>query len=586
MSAPIMEEAPRLPIAPRLGALCLGWLLIVLAGPGIVVPQGLAGLAPVGAALWAWSASRPGRFAFAIEALVACLAWCWICSWAALVHWSSLLFIGPGFGLYYAGAGALLKRLARDWPLAIAAPAAWMAIEALRSVLEPPFGLSWMRVGVNWHAQEWLNGSARIWGVWGLSYAVMAAGGALADLAACWRSQEPRARLRRRWAIAAGGAPLLLAAALSAWVPAPDTEQGPRVLLVQPGFEQERKMERGPTQLELFHETRNLTIQGIREAERAGERAIDLVAWGESMLPLMLADPELEAAYREGARPPDWADWGGPFTASTVRNMQAHEQNWVQEAMLGLGAARTSVVPPGAVFVSGVLHVTSQSGVIGLQNSVVLWNPDGSRGAPVGKAHLVPGAETMLGLERFEGVRSTIYALARYIPDLLPHEGSRTLRFTDRKGREFRFGVAVCFDNSYDGPFVTPLHEGPVDFHLVASNEAWFKDGQEPDQMMAFSRLEAIATGRAIVRATNSGISSVLAPDGAEVARLVVGGRDREVAGTLRADVPVPTAAQRSQNTFYVRSWTFWPALALLWPALLVAAAWRRRAGYRAGSRG
>ena len=586
MSTSIMDEAPRTPVAVRLGGLGLAWLLIVLAGPGMAVPEGLAPLAPLGAAGWAWFASRPGRFAFAIEFLLACIAWCWICSWAALVHWSSLLFIGPGFGLYFAGAGVLLRRLARDWPLAIAAPAAWMAVEALRSVLEPPFGLSWMRLGVNWHAVDWLNGSARIWGVWGISYAVMAAGSGLADLAASWRSQAPHSRRRRRWAIAAGCGPPSLAAALSAWVPAPESELGPRVLLVQPGFEQERKMERGPTRLELFGETRSLTIQGISEAERAGERTIDLVAWGETMLPLLLADPDLEEAIRAGAKPQPWVDWGGEFTPTTVHNMNRQEQNWVHEAMLGSGAARSSVVPAGAVFVSGVLHATAQDGVIGLQNAVALWKPDGSRGRPVSKAHLVPGAETMLGLERFEVVRSTIFALARYVPDLLPHEGSRVLDFTDRTGREYRFGVVVCFDNAYDGPFVTPLHEGPLDFHLVTSNEAWFKDGQEPDQMMAFSRLEAIATGRAIVRATNSGISAVFAPDGAEVARLVVGGRDREVAGTLRADVPVPTAARRAQNTVYVRSWYFWPSLALLWPVLLVAAAHRRRAGYHRGSRG
>ena len=224
--------------------------------------------------------------------------------------------------------------------------------------------------------------------------------------------------------------------------------------------------------------------------------------------------------------------------------------------------------------------------LIGRQNAIVLWNADGTRVLAVAKQHLVPAAETMLGLERFELVRSAIFSLAGYIPDLLPHIGSRCLRFKDRNGREFVFGASVCFDNAYDGPFVDPLQEGAVDFHLIGSNEAWFQGDQENDQMMAFSRLAAIATGRSIVRATNSGVTAVLDPSGKEVARLVVEGKDREVAGTLRADVPVPEAADRARNTVYVRTWRLWPAAALVWPALLILAAWRRRRGYPMGAAG
>jgi apolipoprotein N-acyltransferase len=457
-----------------------------------------------------------------------------------------------------------------------------MFVETSRTLIEPPFGLTWMRLGINWHDVEWLNGSARVWGVWGLSYVVMAIGGGAAALARSWRSQAAPARTLRRWAVVGGGLPLLVAAALSAWTRAPDTEQGPRVLLVQPGFAQERKMEREQSALELFLESRELTARGIAEARRAGERPIDLVAWGETMLPIYLGDPALDEALRRGAAPAPWADFGGPIDPARLQEFAGIEKNLVLEALLAGTQPSDGVLPPGAAFLSGVIYVTAQGDTIGRQNAVVLWNADGSRGPPVSKSHRVPGAETMLGLERFAFVRDTIFALATYVPDLLPHVGPRTLQFSDRQGREYRFGVAVCFDNAFDGPFVEPLLEGPLDFNFVASNEAWFKNGQEPDQMMAFSRLAAIATGRSIVRATNSGISAVLGPDGAEIARLVVGGKDREVAGTLRADVPVPTAEERSGHTFYVRSWRWWPLLALVWPLLLLTAGFRLRRGYRA----
>jgi apolipoprotein N-acyltransferase len=99
----------------------------------------------------------------------------------------------------------------------------------------------------------------------------------------------------------------------------------------------------------------------------------------------------------------------------------------------------------------------------------------------------------------------------------------------------------VCFDNVYDDPYTTPVREGRLDFHLVCSNEAWYERSYEYDQMVAFSRLIAIETGRTVVRATNAGISVVLDPAGREVARLEgPGGEDRMVAGTLAVVVPVP----------------------------------------------
>ena len=258
----------------------------------------------------------------------------------------------------------------------------------------------------------------------------------------------------------------------------------------------------------------------------------------------------------------------------------------MRQAFLQAPENLDALLPPGAVFVAGVIALLPRDGRVGSENAVALWHADGTRGAAVGKMHLVPGAETMLGLEHYAWVRGVIHDLAGDVPDLLTHEGSRTLRFTDRAGAERAFGASVCFDNAYDGPFTEPLEDGPLDFHLVASNEAWFKGDQENDQMMAFSHLAAIATGRSIVRATNSGVTAVVGPDGKEVARLVVGGRDREVAGCLRADVPLPAAGERARNTIYVRTWRVWPVLALVWPLVLILAARRRARGYTQGTEG
>ena len=100
------------PLGPRarIGALSLAWAAIALAGPGMVTPNGLAWMAPLGLAGWGLVASRPGRLAWLVEAAVAAVAWNVICSWSAFVWWGDLLFIGPGLGVYLAFAGMLLRR--------------------------------------------------------------------------------------------------------------------------------------------------------------------------------------------------------------------------------------------------------------------------------------------------------------------------------------------------------------------------------------------------------------------------------------------------------------------------------------------
>ncbi|HRV82187.1 MAG TPA: nitrilase-related carbon-nitrogen hydrolase, partial [Planctomycetota bacterium] len=95
-----------------------------------------------------------------------------------------------------------------------------------------------------------------------------------------------------------------------------------------------------------------------------------------------------------------------------------------------------------------------------------------------------------------------------------------------------------------------------VDFHLVASNEAWYEESVLMDHMLAFSRLEAIQVGRSVLRATNSGASALFGPDGRLLALLEQDGRHKMVRGTLRVTVPVPKrdADGAAPLTPYVRT--------------------------------
>src|SRR6185436_15115681 len=92
-----------------------------------------------------------------------------LCIWSTYVLWITLLAVAIVPAFYMAVAGIVLRILARRFPLALAAPAAWVALETLRFLIEPPFGFGWMHLGTHLHATRWIAGSARVFGVGGLS---------------------------------------------------------------------------------------------------------------------------------------------------------------------------------------------------------------------------------------------------------------------------------------------------------------------------------------------------------------------------------------------------------------------------------
>ena len=541
-----------------LGALAT-WALLFLAGPGIVGKDGLGLLALVALVPWALACSRAGKRAFLVEWLAAGIGSAALCVWSAHVWVGTLAFLALVPGFYMAAAGSVMRLLARKYPLAIAAPVAWVALETLRGLVEPPFGFGWMRLGTFLHAEAWIAGSARVFGTPGISFAAAAFAGGIADVV---RRKSRRGRRERlpKGGLVLGALPLAAAVVLSLATHPPATVAGPKVLLVQPAFEQHRKM-KPPNWSELADESIALTAKGLAEA---GPEPPDLVAWGETMFPCQMAEPGLDAAFDRGARAPTWAR--DQLERSWIDVMNRVELEWVRTRILGLHG----ILPPGTSFLAGVEYQRLRGDEIRRENDVILWGPDGERRGLGGKVHLVPGAEYLCGAERIPFVRSTVESVAGYVPDLTHFDRAAVLDLDARDGRRFRFGVGVCFDNAYDDPFTGPAREGKLDFHLVCSNEAWYERSFEYDQMVAFSRLAAIATGRSVVRATNAGISIVLDPAGREVARLLdPSGEDRMVRGTLAAVVPVPAGDADSVATPFVRLERAWIGLWLGLPFLL-----------------
>ncbi|MDF1839352.1 MAG: hypothetical protein P1V35_15905 [Planctomycetota bacterium] len=588
MSQVAQPDSAQIRPLTRAVGLLITWGLLLLSQPGLIGRDGLGFLAFVALIPWVWVTSRPGPRAKLIEWFVNGLGLCGFAFWMRyLLPWA-VLPMGFVPALYLVVGGVILRRLAGRYPLALAAPMAWMAAEIVRFTLPSPWSFGWWRVGTLTHADFWFSSGARTFGVWGLSFALAAVAGWVVD------------RLRRHqgpgWlSHSVGlGAPLAMVLA-GILVPAPETVPGPRVLVLTPGLEQDLKARTTDYWHTFLVDPVQCLVEGLADARDGGEPEPDLVAFGETMMPGLSVDPAALAAFEGGANAPEFTGrvWSarlldeGIWTLNSAlevlqgRNLERSrfaeglQRNGYSEPWLkDLSAGRAPLPADTAIF-SGVEGLVERDGFLWRVNGAQIWDGGGKPGALASKLHLVPAAEDPFPAAHVPFLLNTIKEVGGYIPDFVSDDRSTVLEFDGRDGRSWRVGALICYDNSYDDPF-TGVHGGAgVDFHLVASNEAWYERSVLMDHMLAFTRLAAIMGGRSILRATNSGASALVGPDGRILSLLQQDGEHKMVRGTLRVTVPVPVrgggvgASGPPARTPYVRSWPFqaglfWVCLAIL----------------------
>ncbi len=516
--------------------LCAAWGVLLLASPGVLLPGGHWLGAVVFGALWTRAVLAGGRRAWVFEWFVAAVAFSLLMAWLRHISWVVVPLPGIGMGAYAAAAGACARLAARRIPGPVAACMAWVGFETLRDVVVPPFGMGWLRLGHLWADVGPLLESARVWGVGGLSLVAVSLGAGLdLGLGPLLRGRRPRPL--GLWLAAV---PALIAWVLGAGTSAPASEPGPTLLLVQPDIDQHRKLS-GDTDQEIVTTQAELTALGLRDGP------VDLVCWSETMLRVLLVHESARQAADSGL---DFDPWrrGGMDPGRYFEYAERDERLVVMRDLLGR-FGRAGLLDPGTAFAAGTEEWRALDGRLRRFNVAALWDAEGRR-RTVSKRHLVPLGETMYGLERFEWGRGVV---GGYLADLASSADEPPLSFTDRGGREWRVGAPICFDNAFLDAF-----RDDVDFNLVLSNEAWYRGGIEFDQMRAFTRLAAVASGRAVARCTNSGLTLACDAAGREFARLLVDGRDREVPGALRVRMPVPL--DRSDRTLFSRFGSLWRA--------------------------
>jgi apolipoprotein N-acyltransferase len=426
-------------------------------------------------------------------------------SWTGAVAWLAWGALSGVQAVAFAAFFALVPATRRlgAWRLLVL-PACWAVLELVRAH-HPLGGFPWGLLALSQHDAGPLLPLARVVGGFGLAAVIVAVNLAVALwLRALLAAAGDRARRRRRpegsgeprggapvrWATLVG-LPLLVVGLLGARlaVPAAPAPSGPPldVAVVQAGLRGGHGLAQGQTTEQVFANHVRLT-EAI--ALTPGDPP-DLVVWGE------------------GAADAD------PLTSP---------ERLAEVA----GAATTARAPI-------LLGATTRVDATHRATEALLFTPGGRLADRYQKRRLVPFGEFVpLG----SVLGRLIPATRQGVPyDKLPGERLEPLLVDG-----VRVGPLVCWESAYPGDARQLTRDG-ARVLLVMTNNASFGTGAGPRQHLAAGQLRAVETGRTVVQAAVTGISTVIGPAG--VARRQTGLYQETV---LRAPV-----LPRSGKTPYVR---------------------------------
>ncbi|HTP15407.1 MAG TPA: apolipoprotein N-acyltransferase [Streptosporangiaceae bacterium] len=525
------QDRPGLPVRAGVplrwavpAALAGGLALAAAFPPAGIWPLAIVGPALLTVAVWRRSlrASLLVGLVFGAAFFVPLLSWlvnvAWY-AWAALAAAETVIF-----GLLTVGQRLLLRL--RAWPVAVAGW--WVAGEALRA--RWPYAFPWGRLAMS-------------------------------------QAGAPTAR----WA-AIGGAPLLtfllaLAGASLAWLllgPA----RGPRTRAAS-------RREGRPAASR--REERPAALRGRALAAVAFGCAAGLVLAGR-LLPVdqgAAGDPAALVAAVQGDVP-HARNLPGLLRASTVTQNHAA----ATERLAAWVRARTRPAPGVVIWpenstdldpgrypsiyaaIAAAVDAVDRPVLVGavlqgpLRNAGQLWLPRRGPAAVYIKRQLVPFGEVI----PFRGLLSHVTSLTALQPvNFTP--GRRAVVF--RLGK-IRLGDVICYEVGFDSLVRSEVAAG-ANLLSVQSNDADFElDGQpgESEQQVAMARIRAIESDRAVVYASTTGESAIIAPDGAVIARSGLWQQ-----AVLEARVPLRTAMTPADR---LGGWTE----TALTAATLAAVAW------------
>lgn len=252
--------------------------------------------------------------------------------------------------------------------------------------------------------------------------------------------------------------------------------------------------------------------------------ALPILIWG---LPTIIPIPTFTAPYGEArhialmqANIPQHLKWHSNQRQPTLDwYRQATERHWgkdiivwpeaaipafqndVQDYLKDMHAAARHF---GTTLMTG-LPIQDEDGQRYYNGLIVLGNAGRGEDTIYRKQHLVPFGE---------------YLPLKFM--LQPILGFLEIPMSDFSAGEYKkplvtagddhAGVFICYEIAF-GADVTDALPG-ADYLVNISNDAWFGNSLAPYQHLQIAQMRALETGRYILRATNTGISAIIRPDG------------------------------------------------------------------------
>jgi len=196
-------------------------------------------------------------------------------------------------------------------------------------------------------------------------------------------------------------------------------------------------------------------------------------------------------------------------------------------------------------------------------NSLVLAAGDGRVLGIYDKVELVPFGE----MTPFAGVLGAL-GIPRVAPNLYD-VGERLLHLRMEDGTALL--PLICYEDLQPSLMRRLWRsDGPADLLVNVTNDSWYGDSHEPLTHLAMASLRSVETRRALVRATNTGISALVDPVGRIYART-----DPWVRDVLIGEVPL---VEDGSSTLYMIVGDFlgWLALACLAVLIVGRVPWTR----------
>jgi len=388
----------------------------------------------------------------------------------------------PQFFVFALARGLALRSGASRWRTALAGAFVYVGAEWLSPKLFAD------TLGHGLYASSWMRQGADIAGAHGLTFLLLLGNeGALATTRAALANAPLRARLRRACAPAASVVMLVIALlAYGAWRCAELAADGRRSGAVTVGVVQADidHYDRLRATLGTFEAVRTiLDTHFALSAEALGHGDVDFLVWPETVYPTTFGSPK--------------SDDGAAF-----------------DREIGTFVARARVP-----LVFGSYDAEGQDEF----NAAVFLAP--AEHGPLAfetyrKAWLFPLTERVPAAIDTARVR-------RWLPWLgtwKPGTGPKVIPLSLRDGRTLEIAPLICYDAVAPAFALAAVRSG-ADLIVTLSNDSWFTYGDVPRLILIVSAFRSIETRRPQVRATNTGISAVIAPSGALLATAPVHGR-------------------------------------------------------------